>query len=154
MVENGLYRISDAYYIDFPHDKHIHIKNGRPFYYVIKDNHGIYWFIPLSTQVETYRKKIRSVEIKRGEGRCLAFHIGIITGREMAFRICDMIPVTEKYIDGAFEKYGSHYIVKDKALITAINRKARNYINLLKCGQMYSQVDALAIREKLIANEI
>jgi len=151
MVENGLYKIKDSYYMDFPHEKHIHIKNGRPFYYAVKDSHGIYWLIPLSTQIDTYRRKIIAVEDKRGRGNCMVYHIGIIFGRERVFRIGDMIPITDNYIEGKFIINGSHYVTRDSNLIKAISKKSRNYIKQLELGRMHSQVDALSIRNKLLA---
>jgi len=150
MIENGLYKIKDKYYIDFPHEKHIHNKEGRPFYYAIRDKQGIYWLIPLSSQVDTYKHKIQEVESKRGKGNCLSYHVGIIASQERVFRICDMIPVIDQYIDGEFTLEGIHYIVKNKQLIKEVNEKSRNYIKQLELGRMYSQVNALKIREKLI----
>ena len=154
MVENGLYKISDKYFLDFPNEKHIHIKHGRPFYYAVKDNYGIFWLIPLSTKVESYKQKIEAVETKRGKGNCLIYYIGIIADQNMAFRICDMIPVTEEYIAGEFIKYGQHYVVMDKKLIREVNQKSRNYIKQLEIGKMYSQINALKIREKLIEKTV
>ena len=152
MIEHGLYKIRDEYYTDFPHEKHIYNKDGRPFYYAVKDSYGIYWLIPLSSQIGTYKSKIESVESKRGKGNCLAYHIGIIAGQEKVFRICNMIPIIDKYIAGEFIFDGSHYIVKDKNLIQEISRKSRNYIKQLELGKMFSQIDALKIRGKLMVN--
>ena len=59
MIENGLYKIKDKYYVDFPHEKHIHIKGGRPFYYAVRDRLGIYWLIPLSSQTDKMDAKYR-----------------------------------------------------------------------------------------------
>ncbi|MDR0325021.1 MAG: hypothetical protein LBI19_02860 [Oscillospiraceae bacterium] len=151
MVENGLYKVKDKYYSDFPHEKHIHNKRGRPFYYAFKDSRGIYWLIPLSSQVDAYRRKIEDVEKRRGKGNCLTFHIGLIAGAERVFRICNMIPVTDEYIAGEFVFDGLHYIVKDKNLIREISEKSRNYIKQLELGRMTSQVDALGIRKKLLS---
>ena len=123
MVENGLYKIKDTYYTDFPNENHIHNKEGRPFYYAVKDSYGIYWLIPLSSQIDTYKRKIEAVERKRGKGNCLTYHIGIIAGQEKAFRICNMMPVIDEYIDGQFAFKGSHYIVRDKRLIREISKK-------------------------------
>jgi len=81
MVANGLYKIKDKYYTDFPSDKHIQIKQGRPFYYAIQDQHGMYWLIPLSTQIDKHKKKITNIEAKRGKGNCLIYHIGVIADR-------------------------------------------------------------------------
>ena len=151
MVENGLYKIKNKYYIDFPHEKHIHIKGGRPFYYVIRDSVGMSWLIPLSNQTDKYRHKIRAVENKRGKGNCLTYHIDIIADKERVFRICDMIPITDEYIDSEFIFDGTHYIARDRRLIREVSQKSRNYIKQLELGRMYSQIDALKIREKLIA---
>jgi hypothetical protein len=149
MTENGLYKIKDEYFSDFPHEKHIHNKAGRPFYYAVKDTSGVYWLIPMSSQVENFRQKIDNVEQKRGVGNCIAYHIGVIMGKPRVFRICDMLPVTARYIDGEFTLDGRGYVVKDKALITAISRKARDFIKQMELGRMYSQVGALEIREAL-----
>jgi len=150
MVENGLYKINDKYYIDFPHDNHIYNKAGRPFYYSVKDGYGIYWLIPLSSQISVYRQKIEAVESKRGKGNCLTYHIGTIASQEKVFRICNMIPIIDEYIEGEFLFNGHHYIAKDKKLIRAVSEKSRNYIKQLELGKMYSQIDALKIQEKLI----
>ena len=85
MIENGLYKITDKYFEDFPHEKHIYNKDGRPFYYA-----------------------------------------------------------------GAFLFNNQHYIVQDKKLIRDVSVKSRNYIKQLELGKMYSQIDALKIREALI----
>jgi hypothetical protein len=149
MVEHGLYKIKDEYFMDFPHEKHIHNKVGRPFYYAVKDSSGIYWLVPLSSQVNNFQHKIEVEERKRGKGKCIRFHIGYIMGTLRAFRICDMLPVTAHYIDGAFEIHGKPYIAHDEELVTAISRKARDFIKQLELGRMYSQVDALGIRKVL-----
>jgi len=150
MVVNGLYKVKDNYYKDFPNENHIQIKQGRPFYYAVKDSHGMYWLIPLSTQVDKHKKKISDIEVKRGKGNCLIYHIGVIANKDMVFKICDMIPITDGYIAGEFIKYGRHYIVMDEKLIREISQKSRNFIRQLELGRMHSQVDALKIRDKLI----
>ena len=150
MVENGLYKIKDQYYIDFPHNNHIHNKGGRPFYYSVRDNFGIYWLIPISSQVDVYKQKISIVETKRGIGKCITYHIGIIANQERAFRICNMLPVSDEYVDSEFEINGSHYVVGDLKLIRELSEKSRNYIKQVELGRMYSQIDALNIRKSLI----
>lgn len=58
-IEHGLYFIKDQYFYDFP-SKHWMLNKGekRPHYYALKDNSGIVWMIPMSSQVENYRQKI------------------------------------------------------------------------------------------------
>ena len=145
MIENGLYKLKEKYYSDFPNENHIHIKAGRPFYYAVKSNHGIYWLIPISSQAENYKRKIREVENKRGEGNCILYHIGNIANRERAFIICNILPVTVEYIEDTFTIDNKHYIVKNQKLIREVSEKTRNYIKQLELGRMYSQIDALAI---------
>lgn len=48
----------------------------RHHYYALKDKSGIIWLIPMSTQVENYKRKIEREEIKRGKGNCIYYHIG------------------------------------------------------------------------------
>ena len=150
MVVNGLYKIDIKYYHDFPNENHIQLKSGRPFYYAIQDNRGVFWLVPLSTQVANYKDKISKVEQKRGKGKCLIYHIGIVTGQEMVFRICDMIPVTEEYIAGEFVKYGKHYVIQQESLIKELTRKSRDYIKQLEIGRMHSRMGGVSIREKLL----
>jgi hypothetical protein len=150
MVANGLYKIKKKYYEDFPQDKHIQLKLGRPFFYAFKDNSGVYWLIPISSDVNLYYKKIKKEEAKRGEGNCMLFHIGVIAGKKKVFKICNMLPITDEYIDSEFTINNIHYIVKDMHLTQEISRKARNFIKQLELGRMTSQIDALSIRDKLI----
>jgi hypothetical protein len=42
--------------------------------------------------------------------------------------------------------------VEIESFITAVNRKARDFIKQLELGRMYSQVDALGIRKALETN--
>ena len=152
MTLNGLYKVKDEYFIDFLNENHIFNKSGRPFYYAVADKNGIYWFIPLSTQVDSYKQKIASIEAKRGVGKCLTYHIGMAMGRQQVFRICDMIPVTARYIECAYISNGKPYVVEIESLITAVSRKARDFIKQLELGRMHSQVDALSIRKTLETN--
>ena len=41
----------------------------RPYYYLLKDNDGIEWVVPMSSKVENYTLKIEKEEKKRGEER-------------------------------------------------------------------------------------
>ena len=67
-VEHGLYIVSDQYFTDFPSKHWMQNKSERrPHYYALKDKSGIIWLIPMSTQVENYKRKIEREEIKRGK---------------------------------------------------------------------------------------
>jgi len=64
-----------------------------------------------------------------------------------------MLPIADEYVDGEFEINGSHYAVGDLKLIREISVKSRNYIKQVELGRMYSQIDALSIRKKLITKQ-
>lgn len=69
IVEHGLYKIKDQYFADFKREHWIDNKNeNRPYYYLLKDTDGVMWVMPLSSQTENYKEKIKKVEEKRGEG--------------------------------------------------------------------------------------
>ena len=73
--------------------------NYRPHYYAIKDakNEDILWMIPISSQVEKYKKIIQK-KIQR-YGKCNTIVIGIYGGKENAFLIQNAFPVIDKYLD-------------------------------------------------------
>ena len=98
--------------------------------------------------------EIQVIESRRGKGNCLAYHIGLVAGQKRVFKIADMIPVIEKYIAGEFTLGGIHYVVGDVKLIKEISRKSRNFLKQLELGRMHSQVDALKIRDELLADNL
>ena len=73
-------------------------------FYIIKDkffedtNTGIYWIIPLSSQIDKYK---RIVENKEKVGKpCDIIHIvKLDDSRQSAFLIQDMFPITDEYIE-------------------------------------------------------
>lgn len=139
------YYISDQYFIDFPDDKLMQNKetvNGqahdRPcFYAFLDDKTGVYWMIPVSSQVNKYKRHYSSKIQKYGKCDTIAF--GKVLGYEKAFLIQNMCPVTDKYIiseyidrraavpvriDGRFE---SELIAKAKRVL-ALQRRGVNLI--------------------------
>ena len=68
----------------------------RPCFYAIQDiqNLNIYWMIPISSQIEKYQKildqKLKRYKIYDG------LEFGYVQGREAAFLLQNICPVTEK----------------------------------------------------------
>ena len=148
IIDCGLYKLKDSYFEKFSSKFLIQNKSEkRPFYCAIRSADGIIWFIPLSTQVKSYKLIIE--EDKEKYGNCLYYHIGRIAGRERVFLIGNMIPVKIEYIRSAFTIKGVPYIVKDKALIKAIMTKAKRYLSLVKAGKLRPNLDILKIQSKL-----
>ena len=148
---SGLYIIDDQYFTDFPNDRYMWNKGeARPHYYAIQDSDGIYWMIPMSTKVEKYRAKIEATEAAHGSGSCFMFHISPIHGQERAILICDMFPVSEKYILRPYTIGGVPYVVRNEAIRKAILTKAKRYLSMVKRGKIKSPLDILSIKEKIL----
>ena len=73
--------------------------NYRPHFLAIQDNKNkeLYWMIPISSQVEKY-KKIIVKKVKR-YGKCNTIIIGKFAGRENAFLIQNAFPIISSYLD-------------------------------------------------------
>ena len=73
--------------------------NYHPHFLAIQDNKNeeLYWMIPISSQVEKYRKIIEK-KMKR-YGKCNTIIIGKFAGRENAFLIQNAFPIISSYLD-------------------------------------------------------
>lgn len=151
LVEHGLYSVKDKYFSDFRRTHWMDNKNEkRPHYYLLTDNDGIDWVIPMSTQVENYRAKIEKAEATRGKGNCVYYHIGEVASVERAFLIGDMFPVDSSYINAPFTIGPHHYIVQNKNLNSAIYSKAMRFLKLIEAGVMKSRNDIMGIKRVLV----
>ncbi len=96
------YHIKDEFFLMLQ-DKFLmsNKENGRyrPHYYAIQDktNPQIYWMIPISSQVEKYKKIIKQKEKKYG--KCNTIVIGKFAGKDNAFLIQNAFPIISKYLD-------------------------------------------------------
>jgi len=107
--KNGFCFLQDQYFIDFP-DKglmrnHVQIngrRHDRPCYFWMRDNKNqdILWLIPISTKVQKYTN-IMNKKINR-YGSCDTIVIGKVAGRDHAFLIQNMCPVTANYIQNQY----------------------------------------------------
>lgn len=92
----------------------------RPCFYAIQDikNKNIYWMIPISSQIEKYKNLLeeKSKRYKVYDG----LEFGYVQGREAAFLLQNICPVTEKYI---VEKYVDEHTGKDVSIPNDLMRK-------------------------------
>lgn len=148
---SGLYIISDQYFTDFPNDRYMQNKGeARPHYYAIQDSDGVYWMIPLSTRVEKYSKKIEDTERTHGKGSCFMYCIAPIHGQDRAILICDMFPVSEKYILRPYTISGQAYIIRNESIRKAISTKAKRYLSMVKRGILKSPLNILETKSKIL----
>lgn len=153
--ENGLYNIAPKYFIDFPDPNWLDHKNGcRPYYYAIKDNDGILWLIPLSTQVENYRSKLEREEMKYGKGNCVYYFLGEVLGREQVFLISDMFPISSEYITKPFIVASTPVIIRNSNLVYSVRVKALKFLKLVSDKKIKSKYDIMGIKRALIKRAI
>ena len=151
LILHGLYTIKDSYFSEFGKGYWVDNKNERrPYYYLLEDADGVKWVIPLSSQVENYRRKIAREEEKRGKGNCIYYHIGMVAGRENVFLIGDMFPIDDSYIKTPFRINEIHYISKNKKLNASIYSKAMRFLKLVSGGYIQSRNDIMGIKNLLL----
>lgn len=155
LVEHGLYKVKDRYFTEFGNGYWVDNKQeGRPYYYLFQDTDGVDWVIPISSQVDNYKRKIAKEEKKRGVGKCIYYHIGLVASKERVFLIGDMFPIDERYIKAPYRIRDCHYVSKNKALNTALHRKATKNLLLVERGVTYSRNDIMGIKQKLISDRV
>ena len=151
LVPYGFYKVKDQYFTDFPSpdDRYMHNKSeNRPYYLAVQDAKGIIWLLPLSTQVDKYKRKIEEDEKRYGE--CLKYYIMSYMGGERAVLIGNMIPVVRKYIKSPFTINSEHYVVKNEKTIKAIQKRVKKYLALVRRGKLKPYVDIMATEAKLL----
>lgn len=150
LLEHGLYIVKEQYFTDFPSKHWMQNKSeSRPHYYSFVDPKGVIWMIPMSSQIENYKAKIKKEEQKRN-GRCLFYHIGKIAGKERVFIISDLFPITEDYIARAYTISSVEYVVRNETLNRELRSKAVKYIRLLEQKKLIDRNHILKIRSQLI----
>lgn len=72
-------------------------------------------------------------------------------GRESAFLIQDMFPITEQYIEREYTIAGNHLMLTSEHVRRIIEQKARKVIGMLKRGVKFTptQPDVIRILMKL-----
>lgn len=148
----GLCIISDEYFSDFPSIRHMSNKHeSRPYYLAIKGDDGIIWLVPLSSQVDKYRAKIKADEEKHGNS--IFHYVARIKGRDSAFLIGNVIPVTEDYIKKPFTVQGVPFVIEDKRDIKKIQSKLKKYLTMVRNGRLKPAVDIMSIEQSLLARK-
>lgn len=135
MKERGFYIIKDKFFQDM-NDPYLkgNKESNRPHYYCFREEEtGLYWMIPLSSRIDKY-KKIIDKKMKNGKP-CDIIHImRLDNGKESAFLIQDMFPITENYIEREYTIANNHLVVTSEHSAIEIEKKAKKVMNLLKKG--------------------
>lgn len=110
--EGYLYHIKDSFF-KVVNDKELmgNHEKGRPTYFVVKKGE-LYWFIPLSSKVEKY-KRIMEDKIKK-YGKCYTIIIDKVFEEESAILIQNAFPILPKYVKHYHTRNGKEYHVPVK----------------------------------------
>jgi hypothetical protein len=145
------YFLSDQYYIDFPDPKLMKNKEAvagklrsRPCFFVFPDKRtpGIYWLVPISSQVEKYNA-IAQQKIQR-YGRCNTIRFGTVLGREAAFLIQNMCPVIDSYLTPYIDKNKQPIRIDDRTAAD-ITKNAQEVLGIARRGSKVIFPDVHAI---------
>lgn len=154
------YFLNDQYYIDFDDEKLMTNKdmiNGvphnRPCFYAVQDTKtGIYWMIPISSQVSKY-KAIYRKKTQSGK-QCDTLVFGQVLGRESVFLIQNMCPVSQQYIANEYIDRVHKCPVKVKyELEQELKKKTKKVLALQRQGKKIIFPDVLDIEQKLISQQ-
>lgn len=152
MKKTGFYIIKDKFFEDMPDPYLKGNKAGnRPHYYCFEDTTtGIYWVIPLSSRIDKYKKIVENKE-KAGKPCDIIHIVKLDDGRESAFLIQDMFPLTEEYIEREYTIAGNHLMLTSEHVARTIEHKAKKVMAMLKRGIKFTptQPNVMKILGKL-----
>lgn len=139
MVERGFYIIKDRFFKEM-NDPYLkgNKEANRPHYYCFKEEKtGLYWMIPLSSRIDKYKRIINK---KTSKGRqCDILHImKLDNGKESAFLIQDMFPITNEYIERTYTIANNHLTITSEHSAREIEKKAKKVMRMLKRGVKFT----------------
>jgi len=151
------YFINDQYYIDFP-DPYLMknketisgVMHGRPCFFSFWDiNKKIYWVIPISSKISKY-KKIYQNKIKK-YSICDTIVFGDVLGKQKAFLIQNMCPITSKYVSSEYIDPKAKIPVQlNGALEKDLIRSSRRVLALIRKGNNLVFPNVLKIEAELL----
>ena len=152
-TRNGFCFLNDKYFTDFPDSKLMsnHGKGqGRPCFFCMHDkqNPDIMWLIPVSTKVQKY-SAVMQKKIDR-HGNCHTIVIGKAAGKQSAFLIQNMCPVTQNYIQNQYILNGKPVRIPE-SLAKEIRIKAQRTMRIYQTNKMVIFPDIDKIKTALIA---
>lgn len=160
MKAGCFYFIKDEFFYDFPNGNLMHNKkrdnnmdHNRPCFFSFEDTSThLFWLIPISSKVNKYKIYYEN-KIKR-YGLCDTIVFGKVLGKEKAFLIQNMFPISKKYIKSKYIDSKSRMEVRiDKRLEKEIIDKSKKVLALQRKGYAFIFVDALKIEKELLNNE-
>jgi hypothetical protein len=153
----NFYFIENKYYDDFSDDKLMSkkevvngVEHNRPsFYSFIDKNTGIYWFIPISSQVKQFRALYARKMAKYKSVDTLVF--GYVMGNERAFLIQNMFPIIPEYIHNEYiDSATEQPVIINEKLKAELNHKAAKVLMLQRRGYSLIFPNVLEIERQIL----
>lgn len=113
--EGFVYHIKDEYFAKVNDDRLMQNKESgsyRPTFFCMRDhiNVGLLWVVPMSSRIEKFQAIHDKQQAKYG--KCLTIVLGEYDGKQSAFLLQNMFPVTEQYLDHIHTRNGNPVPVK------------------------------------------
>jgi len=156
MNSGGFCFISDQYYKDFQDEflmrnKEIvnDVMHDRPCFFAFQDSltPEIYWLVPISSNYAKY-KALHDKKMER-YGKCNTIRFGEVLGKQAAFLIQNMCPVTERYIREVYVDKNGVAIHVDGRIAHDVIANAREVLAITKRGAKVIFPDVTAIHKIL-----
>ena len=150
--------ISDKYYEDFPNHNLMQNKEAvdgvvadRPCFFAFRDatHKDILWLVPISSKYEKY-KPIYDKNIQKYQ-RCQFIRFGEVLGKQAAFLIQNMCPVTNKYIREIYVDKNNVPIKIDNRIAEDVISNAKDILAKVNRGAKLIFTDVFAIKKVLLA---
>ena len=154
------YFLSDQYFVDFTdeylmtnHETEGKTSHDRPCFYAFQDSStGLYWMIPLSSQVSKYQGYYNKKVARYGKCDTIAF--GNVLGHTKAFLIQNMCPITPDYIKNEYVDKTSFVPVRVDGVFEAeLLSKAKKVLALQRQGIKLIFPDVLEIEKQLLLKQ-
>lgn len=158
MIQGHFYFLKDSYCTDFPdpniqrnHESVGGVVHDKPCFFAIPGSvDGIYWVIPISSQTNKYHR-IANGKIQR-YGRCDTIVFGEVLGKEKAFLIQNMIPITEKYVKNEYRDGNGVAVRVDGRLERMLVKRAKAVLEKQRHGLKLIFPNVFQIEADLIRN--
>jgi hypothetical protein len=153
----NFYFIENQYFLDFPDENLMSnkelikgVEHNRPsFYCIIDPLNGLYWLIPISSQVEKYQKEYDKKIKKHKDVDTIVF--GFVMGKKKAFLIQNMFPIIPKYITNEYiDSVTRNPVVINDSLKSELNRRSKKVLSLQRKGFKLIFPDVIKIEQILL----
>lgn len=144
--------LSDQYYVDFPDEylmRNKEVVDGilrdRPCFFAFQDSitPEILWLVPISSNYTKY-KSLHDKKVERYK-RCNTIRFGEVLGKQAAFLIQNMCPITKNYIREVYVDKNGVEIQVDGRIAQDVITNAREVLAISKRGAkiIFPDIDAI-----------